>query len=355
MSPLLSRRALLASAAALATPATAAPKPKAADVAREARRKALAAVKSWGIQLRLINFQTIAAAPVDMVVIDHGFSDGIRFLRQFEPSEIEYLKTGPDGRRRLVISYMSIGEIETYRWYWPEAWWDETKRPAWIGPENPRWPRNYPVNFWEPDWQRIITGPDGYAARIMRQGFDGFYLDRADVYEELLKQHPQGAKTMSAFVSRIASTARAINPEAIVILQNAEALIAEKPIQAAIDAVSKEDLYFGLDHTEAANPRDAIAFAEKDLRRARALDKRVFAIEYVGDPAKQREVVARMSANGFLPYFAPRDLRNLTLDPTTLSNAYTGPLVPQEPGPQEPGPQGSGPQGSGPQEPRRLP
>lgn len=337
MSPALTRRAMFAGAAVLASPVYAlpvhaAPKVKAADLTREARRKALAAVKSWGIQLRLINFQTIASAPVDMVVIDHGFSDGIRFLRQFEPSEIEYLKTGPDGRRRLVISYMSIGEIETYRWYWPEAWSDETKRPTWIGPENPRWPRNYPIDFWEPEWQQIITGPDGYVARIMAQGFDGFYLDRADVYEELLARHPQGAKTMSAFVSRIAAKAREINPQAIVILQNAETLIAEKSIQLAIDAVSKEDLYFGLDHTEAANPRDAVAFAEKDLRRARALGKRVFAIEYVGDAAKQREVMTRMAANGFLPYFAPRDLRNLTLDPATLSSTYTGPLVPQEPG-----------------------
>ncbi len=290
----------------------------------------LAAVQTWGIQLRLIDFPTIAAAPVDLVVVDHAFSDGMRFKRQFESSEITYLKTKPDGRRRLVIAYMSIGEIETYRWYWPEAWWDPSQRPSWIGPENPRWPRNYPVDFWLAEWQRLITGPDGYVARIMRQGFDGFYLDRADVYEELMARHPQGAKTMSAFIGRIAAAARSINPDALVILQNAEALIGQRNVQMSIDAIAKEDLYFGLDHTEAPNAPDAVAFSEKDLRRARTLGKRVFAIEYVGDPAKQREVVVRMAANGFLPYFAPRDLRSLTTDPASLAPMYSGPLVPQE-------------------------
>ncbi len=319
----MTRRALLSGAGAglLTLPLAAAPtasKRPPPDAARAARRAALAAVKSWGVQLRLIDFPIIAAAPLELVVIDHAVSNGFRFIRQFERHEIESLKVGPDGHRRLVIAYISIGETETYRWYWPETWRDAATRPAWIGPENPRWPRNYPVDFWEPDWQRIITGPDGYIARIMTQGFDGLYLDRADVYQELLQRHPQGAKTMSTFVSRIAATARAANPNAIMILQNAEELIAEKPIQTAIDAISKEDLYFGLDHTEAANPRDAIAYAETDLRRARSFGKRVFAIEYVGDPAKQREVTTRMAANGFLPHFARRDLSRLTIDPTTL-------------------------------------
>jgi uncharacterized protein (TIGR01370 family) len=169
-------------------------------------------------------------------------------------------------------------------------------------------------------------------ARIMAQGFDGFYLDRADVYDELLARHPQGAKTMAAFVADIAVSARRLNPEAIVIMQNAEALIAEKPIQSAIDGISKEDLYYGVDHTEAPNPRAMVTDVEKNLRRAQALSKRIFAIEYVGDGAKQRDAQARMAANGFLPYFAPRDLRSLTLDPATLSPTYGGALVPQEPG-----------------------
>ena len=332
---MLTRRAVtrgLTAVAGSAVPALAqgkAIKPSPADLAREARRMALADVKVWGVQLRLLNFAELAASPTDMIVIDHGFSDGVRFLHQFERADIERLKTRPDGRRRLVISYISIGEAETYRFYWQDSW--ATQRPIWLGDENPRWPGNFPVDYWHLDWQRfIIGGPDSYVSRIMRQGFDGLYLDRADVYEELIARHPQGAKTMSAFVAKIAAEARSSNAEAIVILQNAEALIAERTMRDAIDAVSKEDLYFGLDHTEAANPTAAIVEAERDLKRARTAGKRVFTIEYVREAARQKFVMERCAANGFLPYFAPRDLRGLVIDPATLSTTYSGPLVPQE-------------------------
>lgn len=300
-----------------------------ADIARDARRRTLAEMKVWGMQLRLLNLAELAASPTDMIVIDHAFSNGIRFIRQFEPAEIERLKTRPDGRRRIVISYISIGEAETYRFYWPDAW--TAAPPSWIGVENPLWPRNYPVEFWHPDWQRLIVGgPDSYVSRIMRQGFDGLYLDRADVYEELIARHPQGARTMATFIARIAVEARTNNSEAIVILQNAEALIGERPVRDAIDAVSKEDLYFGVDHTEASNPTEMIAEAERDLKRARAAGKRIFTIEYVSESARQKFVIERCAANGFLPYFAPRDLRRLVIDPASLSATYTGPLVPQE-------------------------
>ena len=335
MAGMLTRRKILTGVGALAVPAgpvfaqSKAAKSSPADLARDARKKALADVKVWGVQLRLLNFAELAASPTDMIVIDHGFSDGVHFLHQFERADIERLKTRPDGRRRLVISYISIGEAETYRFYWQDNW--TAQPPVWLGAENPRWPGNFPVDYWNPDWQRlIIGGPDSYVSRIMAQGFDGLYLDRADVYEELIKRHPQGAKTMSAFVAKVAAEARSTNPEAIVILQNAEALIAERPIRDSIDAVSKEDLYFGLDHTEDANPSAAIAESERDLKKARAAGKRVFTIEYVTEAARQKVVLDRCAANSFLPYFAPRDLHGLVIDPASLSATYGGPLVPQE-------------------------
>lgn len=299
--------------------------------AAEARRRALAGVRTWGYQLRLLNFAELAASETDLLVVDHGFSDGRRFIRQFEPWEVAYLKTRPDGRRRLVLAYLSIGEAEQYRFYWQPAWFDAPTRPAWLGAVNPRWPGNFPVRYWEPDWQRLITGgSDSYVARIMAQGFDGLYLDRADVFQEMLAAHPQGARTMAAFVARIAAEARTFDPQALVVLQNAEELVAERPLRDAIDAIAKEDLYFGLDHTEAPNAPDAVAYAERDLKRAQGAGKRIFVVEYVREPGLQMSVVDRCLANGFLPYFGPRDLSSLITDPATLAPGYAGPLVPQE-------------------------
>ena len=36
----------------------------------------------------------------------------------------------PDGSRRLVFGYLSVGEAEDYRWYWPRAWTDDAEPAA---------------------------------------------------------------------------------------------------------------------------------------------------------------------------------------------------------------------------------
>jgi endo-alpha-1,4-polygalactosaminidase (GH114 family) len=66
------------------------------------------------------------------------------------------------------------------------------------------------------------------------------------------------------------------------------------------------------------------------LKRSQTAGKRIFTIEYVGDPKAQATVLQRCARNGFLPTFGPRDLSSLVIDPTVLSPTYRGPLVPQE-------------------------
>ena len=73
-------------------------------------------IKSWHYQLQDINPSAIAKSPADMVVIDYSGENGA-----FTKAQVERMKRKPDGSRRVVIAYMSIGEAETYRWYWPQA------------------------------------------------------------------------------------------------------------------------------------------------------------------------------------------------------------------------------------------
>ena len=113
-------------------------------------------VKTWGYQLQNIKPKKIAASAYDLVVIDYASDDG-----PFTNAQVDEMKRKPDGSRRLVISYMSIGEAETYRPYWNKAWKKEP--PPWLGKENREWRGNYGVKFWEPGWQSVI------ARRTMRQ------------------------------------------------------------------------------------------------------------------------------------------------------------------------------------------
>lgn len=114
----------------------------------------------------------------DILIIDL-FYDG---SDELTAGEIASLKVKSTGGTRLVIAYMSIGEAEDYRYYWQNEW--DTTPPSWLAEENPDWPGNYKVRYWEDDWQDIIYGTDSsYLKMILDAGFDGVYLDIVDAFE----------------------------------------------------------------------------------------------------------------------------------------------------------------------------
>ena len=132
----------------------------------------------------------------DLIVID-AFVDGQRGLEWLEPEDVRSLKTKADGARRLVISYLSIGEAEDYRYYWDRSW-DRNRdgrpdagAPDWLTGENPNWRGNYKVRYWDPDWQAILFGSgESYLDQIIARGFDGVYLDIVDAFQYFETQNP---------------------------------------------------------------------------------------------------------------------------------------------------------------------
>lgn len=286
----------------------------AATAARGVRQKLMRNVKSWGYQLRQINLGQIEQSPLDLVVIDHAVSSKKRFTAELEPDHLSKLKVKPDGSRRVVLGYMSIGEAEVYRFYWQADWLAPGKRPAWLADENPQWPGNYRVRFWDPAWQAIIFGnPDAYLDRMIAAGFDGIYLDRADVFADLGPANPAAEAEMVRFILRLAAYARERNPEFIVVMQNAEELIDHDQLLAALDGIAKEDLYFGINHDGAPNDPDTVSWTVDVLRRVRRAQRAVLVVEYLDDALKAREARRRATAERFVIHFAPRELGELRL------------------------------------------
>lgn len=119
----------------------------------------------------------VSLTDYDVVIMDL-FHEG----DPYTSAEIQQLKTKNNGGTRLVVCYMSIGEAENYRYYWQPGW--TTGNPSWLGAENPDWPGNYKVNYWDTGWQAIIFGnDDSYLAMVIDAGFDGVYLDLIDAFE----------------------------------------------------------------------------------------------------------------------------------------------------------------------------
>lgn len=113
----------------------------------------------------------------DLVILDL-FHNG----EQFTQGDLDQIRNKYCGGERLLICYMSIGEAEDYRYYWNPDW--SSSPPSWLGQENPEWPGNYKVEYWDQQWKDIIFGNGGsYLQLILDTGFDGVYLDLIDAYE----------------------------------------------------------------------------------------------------------------------------------------------------------------------------
>lgn len=114
----------------------------------------------------------------DVLIID-AFYEGVAL----DTSDLNRLRNKPQGGRRLILSYISIGQAESYRWYWKPFWM--ASPPSFLIEEDPYWNANYYVKYWDPTWQHIITGDDqdSYVNRVVASGFDGVYLDLVNAFE----------------------------------------------------------------------------------------------------------------------------------------------------------------------------
>ncbi|MGB3340624.1 MAG: endo alpha-1,4 polygalactosaminidase [bacterium] len=114
----------------------------------------------------------------DVLIIDLFYA-GDELL---DAQDIASLKHKENGGLRLVLAYCSIGEAEDYRYYWRSEW--DSNPPDWLEQENPNWPGNFLVKYWEDEWQDIIYGnEDSYVKKIIDAGFSGIYLDIIDAFE----------------------------------------------------------------------------------------------------------------------------------------------------------------------------
>lgn len=308
----------LAPAPAKARPAT--PRLSEAD-ARAERLATIGRVKSWGYQLSELDLARAKASPYDLLVVDA--TAGLRDSAGFTADEVASLKRKPDGSRRLVVSYLSIGEAEDYRAYYDPEYMREDA-PDWLLKENPRWKGNRLINLCEPGWERTILGDDNGRSlyndidpsplyKLIELGFDGVYLDRVDVYAEVGKQCPDAAEKAVAFVAKLSAHAHKRDPRFLVILQNAEELLRRKAMVDAIDAVAKEDLIHGPDDDGHRLSVEETRSIVANLNVAKAAGRSVLVVDYPRDKAGAVEARRRIEAEGFVPYIAPRKLDQLRL------------------------------------------
>ena len=255
----------------------------------------------------------ISASGFDMAVVDYS-RDGSG-AHAFSRDDVALMQRKPDGGRRVLLSYLSVGEAEDYRFYWKPEW--STKAPSWLEAENPDWEGNFKVRYWDPDWKRIIFGgPDAYLDRIIAAGFDGVYLDIIDAYWYFQeKGRETAAKEMTDFVMELAAYARTKVPGFRIVPQNAEDLMVDPAYLATVDGLGKEDAFFGWDGDGVPNADDSTAWIMQHLKLITDAGKPVFLIEYPSNPDRIREAYEKGRGAGLIPYATVRALDRMVVNP----------------------------------------
>jgi cysteinyl-tRNA synthetase, unknown class len=334
-------------------------RPSVAEEPKNAPKVALKQVDSWGYQLQNVRSRFVAKDKFDILVVDYS-RDGTD-ARAFKPDAVDRIRKRSNQASRLVLSYLSIGEAEAYRYYWQPAWATASSSvadvlapigfrgassgasstidtvaqplaqltpaaPAWLSDENPAWRGNFLVKYWDAQWQNIIFGsPTAYLDKIIDAGFDGVYLDKIDANDDWQKTRPTAERDMVAFVAKLAAYARQRKPGFLIVPQNGEELLEHPDYVKVIDAIAKEDLLFGGGSRKDGepNPRPEILKSVKHLKKALNAGKKVLAVEYLSELDQIIQARKRLLGVGFVPYFARR-----ALDEPPFVESAPAPVIP---------------------------
>ncbi|MEO0146964.1 MAG: MJ1477/TM1410 family putative glycoside hydrolase, partial [candidate division WOR-3 bacterium] len=258
-------------------------------------------VSSWVYQLQPSESQSredfisdIAGTGFNLAVIDYSY-DGTAD-EEFTTEEIDEIQSSG----KFVLCYISIGEAEDYRWYWNPSW--DSAPPDWLGPENPEWPGNYLVKYWDPGWKAIVFQ---YLRKLQTQGFDGFYLDS---YEDFQDSIPWAQDSMKALVRAIADSF----PGFFIVPQNASDLLQDPAYLSVIDGTGNEDVYYMDDDPQDPSETERVV---SNLRTAKAGGKLVLIVDYCRQPEHIEDLYQKARSEGFVPYSTVRDLDSLVINP----------------------------------------
>lgn len=223
------------------------------------RRDRLDAAHTWMYQIVGLDekdaIPTLAESSYPLFVLEPGHT----FVES--PTDaadlVRTLRATPDGDERVLLAYVDIGQAEDYRTYWEATWIAPTKtsrgEPDFLITVDPDgWSGNYPVAYWQSEWQALWLGDEGIVAEVARFGFDGIYLDWVEAYDDdhvaatAEKEGVDAAAEMMAFVERLGVAGRAVTEDFLVVPQNAPYLVDADPKRylSAIDALAVEDTWF---------------------------------------------------------------------------------------------------------------
>ena len=208
----------------------------------------------------------------------------------------------------IFISYLSVGEAEESRGYWPEV-----DGKAFVLGENPVWKGAHRDDIRSGDWQALLL--DRVIPAILAQGFDGLFLDTIEtpIYlENLDPETYRGSKqALIQFVRKIKER----YPKILLIPNNGLEFL--ESYGELLFGVAAEDLYTHYDFEKKVSTQTP---TEISLQKEKQLDlfrqktgKPVFNILYEASPQTSlaQYAIQRSKSKGYQWYLATVDLTKI--------------------------------------------
>lgn len=218
---------------------------------------------------------------------------------------------------KILLGYISLGEIEQKTPYFSLM-----KKGGILLKENENWKGSYGVDIRDPLWQKTVI--ENMIPELLRDGFDGIFIDTLDGPLELERSAPKNYPGMADAAVKLIKGIRLHYPNIKIMLNRAYAILPK--VAPHIDMELGESVRT----TYNFNNKSYISVAEADyllqvgwLKDVQARNKnlRVYTLDYSdkNDIVKISDVYRIQRENGFVPYVTTISLNELVEEPIVVS------------------------------------
>lgn len=159
---------------------------------------------------------------VDLIVLD---PDQINPLASF---------SAEDRLTTRLVGYLSVGEAEEYRWYWPRV-----RGKEFLVEKNETWKGDYRVDIRSHEWQQLLL--EEVIPRILQQGYEGLFLDTIDTAPYLEGKDPLRYRGSTKALVQFIKDLRRKFPTLLIYPNNGLEMLGEYATD--VNGVFVEDLY----------------------------------------------------------------------------------------------------------------
>ena len=216
-------------------------------------------------------------------------------------------------REKALLGYVSLGEVEDHR-----SFFSSVRSEGILLKENPNWKGSYFVDVRDGRWPARLL--EQIIPSILKQGFNGLFLDTLDNAADLERSQPERYKGMRLAAAALVTKIRQVFPKTKIMMNRGYDLLPE--VRGKIDFLLGESVFTTYDFKTRAYrevpPKDYLAHVQilkEAMERQPGL--RVFTLDYWNpeNSAELRRIYKTERSNGFEPYVSTIELNRIIAEP----------------------------------------